>query len=217
MAAPHMIGTLRNLYFKATSPEVHYIRKLRRTGSVCFIHINKCGGTSVEKALNIPKIHDTALERIDKIGRARWDELFTFTIVRNPYERIASQYRYRVKTNQTNLGNRPLSLNEWIVETLGKRNGEFYDHPLMFAPCVDWITDSGGHILVDQILQLETLAADWEELKRRSGVTLDLHHENRTLTTRETSIEELNDTALDIVSNHFAADFEAFGYPLRSA
>ena len=46
-----------------------YYRWQRRFGRVVFIHINKCGGTSIEAALGIPKkIHDTALRRREMIG-----------------------------------------------------------------------------------------------------------------------------------------------------
>ncbi|NRB36268.1 MAG: hypothetical protein HRU31_16320 [Rhodobacteraceae bacterium] len=37
--------------------------------------------TAVEAALGLPKIHDTALQRREKIGKARWDRVPTFSIV----------------------------------------------------------------------------------------------------------------------------------------
>ena len=35
-----------------------YLRAQQRDGTYPFIHINKCGGTSVEQALGLPKIHE---------------------------------------------------------------------------------------------------------------------------------------------------------------
>ena len=72
-----------------------FIEQQRETGTYAFIHINKCGGTSVEAALGIPKVHDTAQERREKLGVEAWDRLKNFSGVRDPYARVASLYRYR--------------------------------------------------------------------------------------------------------------------------
>ncbi|MBS1250408.1 MAG: hypothetical protein MAG431_02002 [Chloroflexi bacterium] len=49
-----------------------------------FVRINKTGGSSVKWALQLPIGHTTALEYIDSIGRQRWDNKFTFSIVKTP-------------------------------------------------------------------------------------------------------------------------------------
>lgn len=75
-----------------------FLLRQRLTGEAIFIHINKCGGSSVEEALGIPvKIHDTAAARRRKIGARRWDRAFTFTLVRHPYSKVISHYSYRRK------------------------------------------------------------------------------------------------------------------------
>ncbi len=185
-----------------------YIAALRQEGALAFIHINKCGGTSVEKALGIPKIHDTALQRIEKIGRDRWDALTTFTIVRHPYSKVASHYRYRVKTAQTGLEDRHIDMNDWIRESYGAKNPQYYDQPLMFAPCVEWISDAAGAILVDHILKLESIDADWASFRATAGVKADLPHQNKTAP----EAPEFAPDALEIIQTHFAQDFDTLGY-----
>ena len=74
-----------------------------------FIHINKCGGTSVERFLGIPTVHDTAAHRIKTIVKKNWDNRFTFALIRHPYSKVVSHYNYRTKTNQNNLREMPLA------------------------------------------------------------------------------------------------------------
>ena len=50
-----------------------------------FIHINKCGGTSVYSSLGQRyKLHDLALERKIHL-KEKWNKSFNFSVVRNPY------------------------------------------------------------------------------------------------------------------------------------
>lgn len=206
-------GLIDRVYARVRGPYRAYIRELRTRGTFCFIHINKCGGTSVERALGLPLMHDTALERIEKIGQARWDACHTFTIVRNPYDKVLSHYRYRVKTNQTGMGETDIPLNEWIARAYGEKDPKYHDRPRFFAPCLHWITDETGKIIVDQICKLETIEEDWKAVKQKTGITVDLPREN---TTRASRADELDAASLDIIEEQFAKDFETFGYPLRS-
>ena len=71
----------------------------RRKVDFAFIHIPKCGGTSITRAIGQRiKLHDTARERRDKLGINRWNEIYTFSIVRHPYERTLSFYTFTKKT-----------------------------------------------------------------------------------------------------------------------
>lgn len=140
--------------------------KVRRAiyGQFAFIHINKCGGTSIEAALDLPKIHDTARQRRDKIGAARWERIPSFALVRNPYAKVASHYRYRVKRNHTGLGSDSIGLNEWVHQAYGEKNPEYYDNPLMFAPCIDWITDEAREVMVDLVVRIEEIDISWHQI-----------------------------------------------------
>lgn len=188
-----------------------YLLEQRLAGRYVFIHINKCGGTSVEAALGIPKLHDSARLRRLKIGRHRWDAAFTFALVRHPYSRLISFYKYRVRYNQTGLrDDQPLEFNAWIRATLADRNPAYYDQPRMFAPCFDWVSDRSGRIIVDYIAKLETIEEQWPVIQERIGqaVPLPVRNASRSGPGREI----LDAEARRIVQEWFRKDFEEFGY-----
>ncbi len=192
---------------------VRFYFKQRFVDRYSFIHINKCGGTSVEQALNIRLVHDSALQRRKKIGRKRWADNFTFAVVRHPYAKVVSHYNYRVKTNQTDLRNEPLDLNAWVKASYGEKNPEYYDQPLMFAPCWDWITED-GKIIVDRVVKLENLNDEWRDICRQLNVAYEpLPAQNRTSSeSYQSAVAQLNEESLGIINVHFAKDFEEFGY-----
>ena len=50
----------------------------------------------MERALGLPFInHSTALQCKEIVGERRWEARFSFSLVRNPYLRLASMYAYR--------------------------------------------------------------------------------------------------------------------------
>jgi chondroitin 4-sulfotransferase 11 len=190
---------------------VRFLLRQRAAGRFVFIHINKCGGTSVEAALGIPcKIHDTARARRLKIGRRRWEEAFTFALVRHPYARAISLYKFRVRTNQTGLGDKPIALNDWVRATFGEKDPAYYDKPLMFAPCFDWLSDGNGRIIVDHAAKLEAIDAEWPTIEARTGRTAALPVHNAS--GPGPAPEALDPTSRRIVQGHFQKDFEEFGY-----
>ena len=63
------------------------------------MHINKTGGTSIETALGEcmpkafdPEKHMDSKSMINLYGKEIWKKYFTFSIVRNPWDRIISMY-----------------------------------------------------------------------------------------------------------------------------
>ena len=188
-----------------------YLIRQRRSGQYVFIHINKCGGTSVEAALGIPiKLHDTARLRRLKIGRRRWEQAFTFALVRHPYSRVISLYKFRVQTNQTGLGDKPVELNAWIRAAFGKKDPAYYDKPRMFLPCFDWVSDRSGRIIVNYIAKLETIEEQWPVIQERTGKAAPLPLRNAS--GPGLGWDVLDDEARRIIQKHFLKDFEAFGY-----
>ncbi|MCW8107255.1 sulfotransferase family protein [Alteromonas ponticola] len=175
-----------------------------------FIHINKTGGSSVEKALGLPFEHKTALEKIEQMGRRNWNKKITFAVVRNPWDKVVSHYHYRVKTDQTNLGNKHLDFKQWVKRTYGENDPQYYDQPMMFMPQLDWIADRDGKLLVNEIIRFENLSEEFNRLAEKLGVTATLPHVKRS--NRGNYRDYYDDETQQIVADWFAKDIKQFDY-----
>lgn len=176
-----------------------------------FIHINKTGGSSIEKALGVPLIHETALTFRDRIGKKRWEERFSFAIVRNPWDRAVSHFHYRRMTNQTGLGNNPMVFKEWLKQVYVERSPEFMNEEKMFLTQADWVCDEQGRIMVDYIGRFEQLQQSWDDicdaLQREKTMLPHVKKSSRG------SYQDYYDAECRaIVADYFRSDIELFDY-----
>lgn len=189
---------------KIKSIRYHHLNKF------VFIHINKTGGSSVEKALNIPFEHKTALEKIEEIGQGNWSSKLTFTVIRNPWDKVVSHYHYRVQTNQTNLRDKPIAFKKWVQRTYGNQDPFYYDNPKMFMPQIDWISDKTGNILVDKIVRFENLDNEFIEVMKILGKNVTLPHVKSSK--RRKYVDYYDEETVTIIQNWFRQDIKHFGY-----
>ena len=96
--------------------------------------------------------HISALSIIDELGQVIWDECFTFTIVRNPYDRLVSFYEYsrlsRKNPSSVQYGlPDPGNFEKWL--NTEKPLGQLH-----------YITDRENNILVDYVGRMESLQKD---------------------------------------------------------
>lgn len=149
-----------------------------------FIHINKCGGSAIEKALKIPKLHDSAKQRKSAVGNAAWERAYNFAVVRHPLSRYYSFYRYRLRQNFADMYVNNLSFNSWMLAII-EEAGEVYEgqtkntNSLMLASQFDWISDDTGNIIVDKVIALEKLGDKWAEITTRIGYPVELTRYNQ--------------------------------------
>jgi chondroitin 4-sulfotransferase 11 len=177
---------------------------------VFFVHINKTGGSSIETALKLPFQHLTAVELIELVGEKRWNSRFSFAFVRNPWDKVASHYHYRVKTNQTRLKERPIPFGEWVQLTYRDKALPYYDNPKMFMPQMDWIADANGRLLIDFVGRFETLAQDFQYVCGQIGQDAHLPHIKQS--DRGDYRRYYDDTTRQVVADWFSRDIQAFGY-----
>ena len=194
----------------------HMYKKYRNkyVDPFAFVHINKTGGSSVERALKLPFVHKTVRQYIDEYGPERWARKHRFTVVRNPWDKMVSQYHYRIKTHQGNISDDDIAFPEWIVEVLHKKNGRYINRPKLFKDQVSWLVDYDGQIDMDTILRFETLDADFQALCATLGVQADLPHLKPS--NRDHYSGYYDADARAIVAERFARDIEAFGYSFDS-
>ena len=196
--------------FRRTARRLH----ARYVSDVAFVHINKTGGTSIEQALGLRFQHKTALELRKELGRRNWQRQFSFAFVRNPWDKVASHYRYRVKTNQTGLGTNPLPFKEWVRRSYGENDPRFYDQPKMFMPQLDWISDEHGAVIVDFVGRFERIAEDFAVVCEKLGRHAELPHLKET--TRSDYRRLYDDETAAIVGRWFLKDIDYFHYSFEA-
>lgn len=179
-----------------------------------FIHVSKTGGTSIEHALNPnipldkPSISDTTgnTKFIDKHWSAKryqreypdeYKNFFTFAFVRNPWDRMLSNYKFLKLIGRINC-----SFNEWIINPTWGFGAYSYER---------MICDDSNAIIVDYIGKFETLQQDFNTVCDKIGIhQQQLPHTNKTNHKHYT--EYYDEETKQIVAEKYAKDIEYFGY-----
>ena len=188
----------------------HRTLRERHLRPYVFIHINKTGGSSVEKALGIRLDHSTAAEKYRQLGASAWSRKFVFSFVRNPWDKVVSHYHYRVKTNQTGLGDNPVPFEDWLQRVYLDRDPRYFDKPRMFMPQRQWLLGDDGEMLVDYVGRFESLNEDSGHVCRELGLQAELGHAKPS--SRGGYQQYYTETGRAIIERHFAEDIAAFGY-----
>lgn len=176
-----------------------------------FIHIPKCGGTSLISAIGQKtKLHDTAKERQDKLGVTRWNEIYTFSITRHPYERAIFMYGFSKKTHYAVDRVGELDLNDWILATLRDKWKDRIFASRRLAPSKTWVSDKEGKIIVNDTFKLEEIDLAWPIIQQRTGCQGHLARLNAS--NSGLGRGDLTPSAKRAIQDHFASDFETFGY-----
>jgi hypothetical protein len=172
------------------------------------------------------------------LAAEQFESYFKFSFVRNPWDRIVSEYKYRgypVKTNFKTYLFKHLPAPGWT---------DTYCH---IVPQYDFLHDEAGRLLVDFVGRYESLQADFDKVCDRVGIPpTPLPRVNRSLEdARPNSLRELrkqlrraiwtrerehtfphyteyyDDESREFVGRLFRKDVEAFNYafgePVRSA
>lgn len=132
---------------------------------------------------------------------AQFDSYFKFAVVRNPYARILSEYRYRSPAGRTSFDrfwtSRPTD------EHLNATRHVVPQHRYLY---------SGDQLLVDQVVKFETLTREWPHLSQRLfGEVVPLPHANAARATAARDVQ-LDDNARTAIAERYRQDFECFGY-----
>lgn len=176
-----------------------------------FIHINKTAGSSIAASLGITAGHYT-LRDFEAAYLKRFKaelplNIPVFAAVRNPYDRLVSQYAYRVATNQNQLQKRPLDFKQWVKEVFVIKNPNYRDRELMFLPQTSWIATQADRKI--QLVRFEKLEETSSSLLKKYG--------QGPLEWKKRSTHDAYQTYYDketqaIVEQVFASDFKTFNY-----
>tara|TARA_B100000214_G_C23970334_1_gene629786 strand:+ start:284 stop:868 length:585 start_codon:yes stop_codon:yes gene_type:complete len=186
--------------------------------NLLFVHIPKTGGSSIEKKFDIDKqkrdecfsyteqLYNNIIfapqhftpDLIEKHYPKLYKKCKKFTIVRNPYTKMISEFIYR--------------------------EGEFT--PDKFHNFVEriplQITDHNlpqkryfnNNIFYSQVLRFEHLKSGFEILANSNNFSSSLPHENKSGINTSDLVSEIKRETLDLLNNYYAEDFEFLKYKM---
>jgi hypothetical protein len=138
-------------------------------------------------------------------GRA-FDSFFRFSVVRNPYARVISQYRFKMQERR----GEPLTLKEYIDQRVLPDSSDWEFHNMV--PQATFVLDRGGKVIVDEILRFEDLPGAFAPVAQRIfGEAVKLPHVNRS--TGPDVADEFDAGLKRLVYRRYEKDFDLFGYP----
>ncbi|EJM94427.1 Sulfotransferase family [Pseudomonas sp. GM74] len=205
---------------------------LSEKNNIIFVHIPKCGGTSVESAIwedhekteenlwmgFLDKYHNKyqtgglqhlkAIQIRQHIGRSKFDNFFKFSIVRNPFARIVSQFLY--------MESRP-DLRDYI-DMNADDSLITYLHKIQKRSHVQWeqqvsfLYDYKGNLLVDKVIQLEQINSLPEILKNNTPISIERIPRTNTNKFKYHYKDYLCTDSISMITDLYFEDFEAFGY-----
>ncbi len=185
-----------------------------------FIHVPRTGGSTIhevfewgsamqfEQTEDIMPWHFTAREYKEKIRR--FDHLFRFAFVRNPFDRFLSTYKFKNGV--------PLNLEQKIddIEMFAIRLRDQYrkkDEYTQFARCM-WLSQCdflliNGELAVDFLGRFENYEEDFIKVCKMAHQRIPkdipkLNSSNKKI--------ELTDRARELVYDIYYEDFKTFGY-----
>ncbi len=193
-----------------------------------FVHIPKTAGNSIMRAFGVGWDDHMDLTRYrEKLGADVLASAFKFAVVRNPWDRVLSEYNFQRKKAQRadtvrlwlhrpDGGERGFS--EWVAHALTHPEehsprdwgGKTSEGIHRMSPQIDWIS-LDGEIAVDYVARMESLRRDFREICERMNVpsrrlprrNWKFHWPYRRYYDAETR---------DRVADYYRRDIEAFGY-----
>lgn len=152
-----------------------------------FVHITKTAGSSITKALgkhDNENPHRNIFKYREQIEENIFNKYFKFAVVRNPWDRMVSEYHYQKQRKDGRHTN--LSFEQYLKQ----------GHPAQTSDQLKWISNINNgdvKLLVDYVIRFEDLNKGIKEVSDKIGYDLELpkintsvHNEYKTYYTDKT-------------------------------
>lgn len=205
--------------------EEYIKRKYRKAGGrlfkrykVIFIHIPKAGGTSVASQLYGKRAgHSTAAQFQDVLGKEAFNALFSFSVVRNPYDRIVSAYHFARQGGGSEGGIRHLPVyksetfasfdrfvKEWLIHQ------DPHTTELVFRPQYLFVCDEQDNLMLDWVGKIENTAEIEAIISEKFSRKINIEKRN---TSKRKGFQEYYTPELkELIYQYYQRDFDLFGY-----
>jgi hypothetical protein len=204
-----------------------------------FVHIPKTGGTSIENALgmyfrrnreNVDRLFGSIRSsELKQLGlgsgylqhltlsemhtiHPKWPfgDYFSFSFVRNPWDRMVSSFSKKDSHLLREAQNRGIELERLSFEDYVQATGEIaHSHT---RAQVEFVTDAEGKVAVDFVGRFESLAEDFQEVCRRAGIHKQLPHKKKSHRNDRDYRRYYDDATRRIIEERYRRDIELFGY-----
>jgi hypothetical protein len=184
------------------------------------VHVPKAAGTSVNKALYGRTLGHYSAEEIQGKFPRLYDQAFTFSLVRNPWDRVLSAYRFACIGKTKSMGmHKPNqyripefeSFERFVCEWLPKQNIEELD--FVFRPQTMFVCDCTGQVMVDFIGRVEAMGETVSVLTAKLGKKIVINTENSTGNPKKSYRGEyVSAEMVDVVRSIYRQDIDLFGY-----
>jgi len=197
-----------------------------------FVHIPKTAGNSINRVFGVGWENHRDLQRyFDETPRENFERYFKFAIVRNPWDRLLSDYNYQKKKGREKASKlfvfsergRERDFSEWVEAALrhprllraaALGRGGFFAHPSLESP--GGLDHRRRRAARGFRRAPRNLPHDFRRICQHLGLpALRLPHRNRRLHWHYSHYYDR--TTREIVAAYYARDIEQFGYEFEHA
>ena len=218
--------------YRAKSQLAACRREVQNAG-IWFVDIPRTGSTSLKLALakhfgsefgkayvrednqqtrKVILDHTTAMRAQQILSPELWSRLFTFTIVRNPWDRFYSAFRYRIANNEIP-HDFPFAEYLTLLERHNTRHPYTpFIYPPWFMPMCDFIFDGEGNQLVNHIGRFERREEFILFLKEKIGIDFSGTRRAEVLGEPGDYKKAYSNQGVEIIARIYQDDIERFGY-----
>ncbi len=201
------------------------VRRRERTllkAGVVFVHVPKAAGSSINQALYGRFMGHYTARDVARFGSRAVAALPRFTVVRDPWSRAVSAWRFAragvgrgdgvvagmadaARYDRPEFQSFDRFVHDWLAQAdLSREDG-------IFQPQVRWFTDARGRTIVDHVGRLEDLAPTIAWVEARTGRPFAVPHTNRSGDAVDWRALYTAETAA-LVGTVYAEDARRFGY-----
>lgn len=199
-----------------------------------FIHISKCAGTSVERALGLknrelnydilygwcPKNrlylqHATPQQLLDfgYINKEDWDSYYKFIIIRNPWDRAYSDYLWAISNENLfdSFSNFLYGKGKFKASLSKKKDYNISDH---LYPQNDYFSIDGTIIAYDKIIRFEYIMKGLHELAEQLSIPIEVFNKQENVNRKRFKHYSLffTERRKNLVKQRYAQDINSFDY-----
>tara|TARA_B100000579_G_scaffold437718_1_gene468577 strand:- start:1299 stop:1928 length:630 start_codon:yes stop_codon:yes gene_type:complete len=195
-----------------------------------FIHIPKTAGIAISVGLYGLSLGHIRASSYFRNNEKKWEDLFSFTFVRDPISRFVSAYNF-LKTGGINKYDlsfskkynlQKVNINEFVIRYFSTQNMILNKTYIHFIPQVNFLLNPKDNFpLVSKVYRFENIEESYKEVvnELRSKTNrftpysetlpkLNLTS-NHTSNTRKT---DLSNNSIKVLKNYYSEDIQTFGY-----